>query len=109
MRNMAMLIANSILLKMISSIYILQPVLNIDMAHKKISYVRKLYISILLNHVLILYIKFEFKHFHRYISHEAFNPFQLSIVFHIETSHLFCRAKQMIGFYIKGISRLKWV
>ena len=33
--------------------------------------------------------------------HETFNPFQRSIVFHIEISLLFCPAKQMTGFYMK--------
>ena len=30
-----------------------------------------------------------------------FNRFQLSVAFHIETIHLFCKAKQIIVFYIK--------
>ena len=29
------------------------------------------------------------------------NSFQLSDAFHTETCHLFCRAKQMTGFYMK--------
>ena len=37
------------------------------------------------------------------------NPFQPSVEFHIETSHLFCRAKQMTGFYMKHKNGLKWV
>ena len=41
------------------------------------------------------------------------NPFQSSVVFHIETSHLFCRAKQMTGFYMKqqhwaGMCQIHW-
>ena len=36
------------------------------------------------------------------------NPFQPSVEFHIETSHLFCRAKQMTGFYMKHKNGLKW-
>ena len=40
---------------------------------------------------------------------ERFNPFQPSAVFHIETSLLFCRALQMIGFYMKRNTGLKWV
>ena len=32
---------------------------------------------------------------------KTLNPFQFSVTFHIETSHLFCRAKQMTGFYMK--------
>ena len=39
----------------------------------------------------------------------AFNPFQPSAAFHIETSHLFCSAKQMTGFYMKRNTGLKWV
>ena len=31
----------------------------------------------------------------------AFNPFQPKVVFHIKTSHFFCSAKQMTGFYMK--------
>ena len=38
-----------------------------------------------------------------------FNPFQLSVAFHIETSHLFCFAKQITGFYMKRNTALKWV
>ena len=37
------------------------------------------------------------------------NPFQLSIAFHIETNHLFSRAKQITGFYMKSNAGLKWV
>ena len=40
---------------------------------------------------------------------EGLNPFQPSVVFHIETSHLFCCAKQMTGFYMKRSTRLKWI
>ena len=29
------------------------------------------------------------------------NPFQPSVTYHIETSHLFCFAKQMTGFHMK--------
>ena len=29
------------------------------------------------------------------------NPVQLSFAFHIETSHLFCSAKQLTGYYMK--------
>ena len=35
--------------------------------------------------------------------------FRPSVVFHIETSHLFCSAKQMTGFYMKRNTGLKWV
>ena len=37
------------------------------------------------------------------------NPFQPSVAFHVETSHLFSRAKQMTGFYIKCSTGLKCV
>ena len=37
------------------------------------------------------------------------NPFQSSVVFHVETSHLFCRAKQMTGFYMKRNTGLECV
>ena len=36
-----------------------------------------------------------------------FNPFPLSVVFHIETSRLFCSTKQMTGFYLKLNTGLK--
>ena len=39
--------------------------------------------------------------------HNPFNPFHLSVAFHIETSHLICSANQMIGFYMKCNTRLK--
>ena len=38
-----------------------------------------------------------------------FNPFQPSVVFDIETSHLICSANQIAGFYIKCNTALKWV
>ena len=38
-----------------------------------------------------------------------FNPFQPSVAFHIETSHLFSSVKQMTGFYIKCNIGLEWV
>ena len=44
-----------------------------------------------------------------YIIVKLFNSFQSSIAFHIETSHLFCRAKRMTGFYMKLNTCLKWV
>ena len=31
------------------------------------------------------------------------------VVFHIESSHLFCRVKQVTGFYIRRKTGLKWV
>ena len=31
------------------------------------------------------------------------------VLFHIKTSHLFCSAKQMTGFYMKHNTGLKWV
>ena len=37
------------------------------------------------------------------------NPFQPTVAFHIEISHLFYRAKQMTGFYTKRNTELKWV
>ena len=37
------------------------------------------------------------------------NPFQPSVRFHIETSHLICTANQMTGFYIVCNTGLKWV
>ena len=39
----------------------------------------------------------------------SINPFQPSVAFHIEASHLFCSAKQMTGFYIKQNTWLKWL
>ena len=39
----------------------------------------------------------------------TFNPFQSSVAFHIETTHMICRVKLMIGFYMKGHNGLKWV
>ena len=37
------------------------------------------------------------------------NPFQPSMTFNEETSHLFCSAKQITGFYMKHTNKLKWV
>ena len=37
------------------------------------------------------------------------NPFQPRVAFHIETNRLFCIAKQMTGFYMKGNTGLIWV
>ena len=39
----------------------------------------------------------------------SLNPFQLSVAFHIETSHLFCTEKQMTGFYVKRNPEVKCV
>ena len=39
----------------------------------------------------------------------CFNPFQPSAAFHIETSHLFCKAKQVTSFYMKHNTGMKWV
>ena len=36
------------------------------------------------------------------------NLFHRSVVFNMETSQLFCSAKQMAGFYIKRNTGLKW-
>ena len=43
------------------------------------------------------------------VNDKNIKPFQPSVAFHIETSHLFCRAKQMTGFYVKRNYGLKWV
>ena len=40
---------------------------------------------------------------------DSISPFQPNVMFHIETSHLFCRAKQMTGFYMKRNTRQKFV
>ena len=37
------------------------------------------------------------------------SPFRPSVAFHIETSHLFCSANQMTGFYMKFNTGLTWV
>ena len=37
------------------------------------------------------------------------NPFLPSVALHIETNHLFCRAKQMPGFHMEQSNLLKWV
>ena len=36
-----------------------------------------------------------------WVSNTPLNPCQPSVAFHIGTSHLFCNAKQITGFYIK--------
>ena len=36
------------------------------------------------------------------------NPFYLRVAFHIETRHLICSANQMIGFFMKRNSWVKW-
>ena len=40
---------------------------------------------------------------------ELDNPFQPSVAFCIETSDLFCFAKQMTGFYMKRSTGLEWI
>ena len=40
---------------------------------------------------------------------KEFNPFHPSVTFDAETSHLICIADQMIGFYMKCNTGLKWV
>ena len=44
----------------------------------------------------------------QYYTHHL-NPFQLSIAFHKETSHLIWTANQMTGFYIEYQTELKLV
>ena len=39
----------------------------------------------------------------------ALNPFQSRVAFQIETSRLFFKAKQVIGFYMKRNTEVKWV
>ena len=36
-------------------------------------------------------------------------PFLSGVAFHIETSHLFCSAKKMTGFYVKHNTGQKWL
>ena len=36
------------------------------------------------------------------------NPISVHVAFHIVTSHLFRKAKQMTGFYVKCKAGLKW-
>ena len=38
---------------------------------------------------------------------DFFDPFQPSVAFHIETSHLTCIANEMTGFYMKCKTGLK--
>ena len=37
------------------------------------------------------------------------NPFQPSVAFHIQISHLICSVNHMTGFYMKRNKVLKWV
>lgn len=39
---------------------------------------------------------------------QSFYSFQSSVAFYIETSHLFCFANQITGFYLKRSNGLKW-
>ena len=43
------------------------------------------------------------------VSVSIFNPCQPGVAFHMETSHLLCREKQMTRFYMKHNTGLKWV
>ena len=43
------------------------------------------------------------------LKNNKFNPFQPSVAFNIETSHLICSANQMTGFYMKCNIGMKWV
>ena len=45
----------------------------------------------------------------RILENIVVNAFQPSVMFHTETSHLFCSLKQMTGFYMKCNTGLKWV
>ena len=40
---------------------------------------------------------------------QTLNPFQPNVAFHVETSHLFCPANQVNGFYMECNTGLKWV
>ena len=44
-----------------------------------------------------------------WLMRKLLNPFQTSVAFHIETSHLFSRAEQMTGFYMKHNTGFKWI
>ena len=35
------------------------------------------------------------------LQYTQFNPFQLSVAFHIKTSHFNCKSNQVTGFYMK--------
>ena len=48
-------------------------------------------------------------HNHKKIQWVFFNQFKPSAAFHIETSQLFCFAKQVTGFYMKSNNGLKWI
>ena len=43
------------------------------------------------------------------ICRKLINPFQLSVAFRMETSHLICSANQMTGFYMECNTGVKWV
>ena len=45
----------------------------------------------------------------RRFSTQTLNPIQPSVVFHIETIHLFCCAKEITGLYMKNNTEPKWV
>ena len=57
----------------------------------------------------------QLKHFNKFLTNVQFrkslefNSSQFSVAFHIETSHLACKANEVSGFYMKGNTRLKWV
>ena len=40
--------------------------------------------------------------------HSFMNPFESSVAFHLEISHLICSANQITGFYTKYNTGLKW-
>ena len=44
-----------------------------------------------------------------FFNFQQVNPFQPGVAFYIETSHIFCCAKQMTGFYMKRDTGLKWI
>ena len=49
------------------------------------------------------------KHGYTFHGSNLINPFQPSVAFYIETSHLIFIANQIIGFCMKWNTRLKWV
>ena len=62
-----------------------------------------------LNKIKVLIGKHFFRHFKENLGTQVTHFSPLCVAFHVETSHLFCSANQVNGFYMECNTWLKWV
>ena len=87
-----------------------------EMAKREIIWILSINIAILVGDEIILketclifFLRMEHQAFQCFSILVNLKEFQPSVLFHIETSHLFCTANQMTDFYTKCNTGPKWV